>query len=188
MATTVTKEEPMERYRLSGGDNWAWATIALRSWERPTDGGFYYCGEILINSDYGNYAQCWGNMGSPLKKFLVSIGRDYLLDKLAPHSRFEFDFEGSVANVKRDIIESRRSGDLTNGQARYAWNEIPEENQGKDLFVSRLLDIPCLGDEPWHLLESRECPQITGFYTHIWLPFVEALRAELAVVKAAATN
>ncbi|MBJ9658822.1 hypothetical protein I5588_30335 [Burkholderia multivorans] len=180
MTTQVTKEPPMERYSLRG-DHGVWATIALREWETTREhGGVHHCGEILINSDYGNYAYSWGNMGAPIKQFLAHIGRDYLLDKLAGLSRFEFDFDASVAAVKREILQQRRDGSLDRDEAREAWNDIPADNQGKDLFIHELFRIDSLGEEPWHFVEDRERPCLAGFWTHVWVPFAQHLHAELA--------
>jgi hypothetical protein len=179
MTTTITKEPPMERYSLRG-EHGCWATIALRGWERPSTSGIMHGGEILINSDYGNYAYSWGNMGSTLKWFLVSIDRGYLLDKLAGLSLYEFDFDASVARVRREIIRERRDRSIDAEEAREAWHQIPCEDCGKDLFINALFGCEPLGDEPWHFVEQRERPALVGFYDHVWMPFVEHLRAEIA--------
>ncbi|KVO11762.1 hypothetical protein [Burkholderia ubonensis] len=180
MTTQVTKEQPIERYSLRG-DHGVWATIALRGWEATSaSGDVHHCGEILINSDYGNYAYAWGSMGCPLKQFLIEIDRGYLLNKLAGLSLYEFDFDASVERVKREILQQRRDGSLDRDEAREAWNDIPSDNQGKDLFINELFRIDCLGEEPWHFAKERERPELGGFYKHVWTPFTEHLRAELA--------
>ena len=176
--TTITKEPPMERYSIRGAGG-LWATIAIRGWERQGAGEMLQGGEILINSDYGNFASQWGNLGMPMKQFLATVGRDYLLRNLAGLSLYEFDFDASVARVKREVIRDRKDGALDHDEARNAWNAIPAENRGKDLFIHELLTCDAFGDEPWHFCEDRERPALVHFYADVWLPFAEHLASEL---------
>jgi hypothetical protein len=172
----------MERYSVRG-DHGVWATIALRDYERPNNTGErLHGGEILINSDFGEYAYSWGNMGSPLKQFLCRIGRNYVIDKFTNGRDTEFDFDASLAAVKKEIRSMRREREITRAEARDAMDDLPSEDEGKDQFLRELwnMDLFTDGDPPFEFLLERERPQITGFYKHVWTPFVEHLRAELA--------
>jgi hypothetical protein len=181
MSTIVTKEPPMERYRLRDAATWAWATIALRDYQRSAnDATILHGGEILINSDFGNYAYSWGNMGCPLKQFLCGLDRGYIIDKLANGREYEFDFDGSVVLVKKEIIKQRREHDLDTIDARLAWEEIPTDRCSQDMFIHRLFDCKPLGREPWCFTTTREKPRFTAFHKHVWLPFIEHLRAEIS--------
>lgn len=182
MTTTVQKETPMERYSVRGAHG-VWATIALRDYERPNNvGDMLHGGEILINSDFGEYAYSWGNMGSPLKQFLCRIGRDYVIDKFTNGKDQEFDFDASIAAAKKEIERMRADCEITNTAAREATDDLPTDNVSQDDFIRRVWDLELFanGDPPSWLVCTRECPQITGFYKYVWTPFVEHLRTEIA--------
>ncbi|HEX7906722.1 MAG TPA: hypothetical protein VF534_01335 [Paraburkholderia sp.] len=174
----------MERYDVHAArGEWA-ATIALREWVRPNNrGNELHGGEILINSDWGGpYAYSWGNMGSPLKQFLCQISRDYIITKLTNGNDTEFDFDASLAAVKKEILRMRKERELSHFQARMAMDDIPSEDEGQDQFIRRLWDMEAFrnGDPPTEFVKERECPQITGFYKNVWIPFTDHLRTELA--------
>lgn len=174
----------MERYDVhTERGEWA-ATIALREWARPNNrGDELHGGEILISSDWGGpYTYAWGNMGSPLKAFLCRVGRDYIIDKLTNGNDTEFDFDASIAAVTKDICRMRRKRELTQDEAREAMNDLPSQNEGNDQFIRQLwqMEIFKHGDPPTEYVLARECPQITGFYKHVWIPFTNHLRTEIA--------
>jgi hypothetical protein len=172
----------MEHYSLRG-DHSVWATIAMRDYVRANNAGNeLHGGEILINSDFGEYAYSWGNMGSPLKQFLCRIGRNYVIDKFTNGKDTEFDFGASLAAAKKEIRRMRKSGEITRTAAHDAMDDLPSDDTGQDNFIRRLWDNELFadGDPPTWLVCTRERPQITGFYEHVWTPFVEHLRAELA--------
>jgi hypothetical protein len=180
-STKVSKEAPMERYSLSN-DHCMWATIALRDWTRTSgDGRVSYCGEIMIHSDYGDYAYSWGSMGSPLKEFLVKINRGYVLNKLSGGETERFDFDKTIEGIKKEVIAERKSGCLDKDEAREIWDEVPTEDRGKDLFVDEMMGCSSefLNQEPWHHIATSEIPQLAGLWDHLWVPFVAHLRGEL---------
>ncbi|BAO88955.1 hypothetical protein [Caballeronia cordobensis] len=179
--TKVTKEAPMERYSLSN-EHCMWATIALRDWTRESgDGRVSYCGEIMIHSDYGDYAYSWGSMGHPLKEFLTSINRGYVLNKLSGGETERFDFDRTIEGVKKSVIEERRKRWFDKDEAREIWDEIPTEDLGKDMFVHEMMSCRSefLNQEPWHHIETSEIPQLAGMWDYLWVPFVEHLRTEI---------
>ncbi|SAK98475.1 hypothetical protein AWB80_07530 [Caballeronia pedi] len=183
MTTTVSKLPPMETYYVSGPDC-AWATIAIRGWsDTAEDERVLHRGEILINSDFGNFAHRWNHMGMPIKDFLVKIGRNYLLDKLAPGDVVEFDFDASLDSVRRHIIKQRRAGVLDHDDARSAWNDVPTNHSSKEIFTYLLTEgeyFRCIDfDTIEGMLVERENVQLVGFYDAIWIHFVEQLRTEI---------
>ena len=173
----------MERYDVhTERGEWA-ATIALREWVRPNNrNDELHGGEILINSDYGTYAYSWGNMGSPLKEFLCRIGRDYIITKLTNGNDTEFDFDASIKAVKKEIRRMRKKHEITRAEAQEAMEDLPGDDEGQDQFIRRLWDHELFkdGDPPTEFVCERECPQITGFYKYVWIPFTDHLRTELA--------
>jgi hypothetical protein len=187
MSTTVQKEPPMERYSVHG-DHGVWATIALRDYQRPNNkDDMLNGGEILINSDYGNYAYSWGNMGSPLKAFLCRINRSYVIDKLTNGDDTEFDFDASLAAARKEIRRMRKTHEITRAAAQEAMEDLPSQDDGQDEFIRQVwqMDLFTDGDPPSFFVRTRERPQITGFYDHVWTPFIAHLRTELADADAA---
>jgi hypothetical protein len=181
--TTVTKQPPMERYEIHD-EHGHWAgNICLRDYQRTgNDGKTLHGGEIMINSDYGAYANSWGNMGSPLKQFLCQIGRDYALNKLCDGKTEEFDFDASIKAVKKEIWRMRKDCEITRDDVREAMGELPCDDEGQDQFIRRIWDMDLFkdGDYPTYLVVERERPQITGFYKNVWIPFTNHLRTEIA--------
>jgi hypothetical protein len=183
MTATVTKEPPMERYKIRDQHGqWA-ANIVLRDYERTNNAGDpLHGGEIMINSDYGAYAYSWGNMGSPLKDFLCRIGRNYIITKLTNGKDTEFDFDTSLKAVKKEIRRMRKKHEITRAEAQCAMEDLPSDDEGQDQFIRRLWDMDLFKDwdPPTEFVRKRERAEITGFYTHVWIPFTEHLKTELA--------
>ena len=184
MSTTIVqKEPPMERYSLRNSGTWAWASIALRDYQRPNNTGeVLHGGEILINSDFGNYAYSWGNLGSPLKQALCGMDRSYVIKKFTNDDSTEFDFDASLKAAKQDIRRSRKEHEITRAAAQEAMDDLPGQDDGQDQFIRRLWDMDLYkdGDPPTWCIRKRERPQITGFYEHVWIPFIAHLRTEIA--------
>ena len=84
-------------------------------------------GEFSIQSDWGNYSYRWGNIGkNTLEEFLAGCDSCYITTKLSyskPREfREEFSLSGTIDNVKTQIIEERRSGQLEKRDARILWD------------------------------------------------------------------
>ena len=65
-----------------------WANITLRCWDNPPHAGtsrteMYYCGEIVIHSSHGNWANTWTACGEPFKRFLLDVEFDYIFGNLS---------------------------------------------------------------------------------------------------------
>lgn len=182
MTATVTKQPPMERYDVhTARGEWA-ATIALRGWEREGNSGPLHAGEIMINSDYGTYSASWGNMGSPIKRFLTQIDRGYILNRLAEGSVDRFDFDKTIDGIRKRLLEERRKRWMDHDEARAIWDEIPSDEGSEDILIMRLMDCDSefLNTEPWQYMEHSEKPMLTGFHREVWIPFTDHLRTELA--------
>lgn len=199
----ITKNDPCETYQVHNDHEWA--TICLRQWIREsTDGHPRYCGEILINSSFGSWANSWGHCGTPFKSFLAGLDFGYLFGKLMGTGLEVFDGEGSINAVKQRIIECRR-GDrycrVSKEEAREAWDALvcseSEAEYSLDGFVRVLLDIrdERIGDdlqeqlaEPWEYSVTKPHPQAVGFWEHIWPEFKALLEKEALEEKAAQTS
>ena len=200
---TITKDDPCETYQVRNKGEWA--TICLRQWTLEShDGHPRYCGEVLIHSSFGNWANSWGHCGESFKSFLASLDFGYLFNKLMGTSIRQFDGEGSVEAIKRLILECRRGKRycrVSKDEAREAWDAL-EDNESEaehslNGFVRVLRDISDerIGDdlqakfaEPWNHSVDKDNPQAVGFWEYIWPEFKALLEKEALEEKAAQTS
>jgi hypothetical protein len=172
-----------------------------------------YCGEILIHSTFGSWAYQWGHIGQPFREFLQEAEFDYVFTKFLGNDFQVFDGEGSLNNLRREVIEHRREGSINKATARALWDEIEaaqhEAEDSSASFVEALRDIADRFDsgwssdsgldeltdderqdavrflqEPWELTTTKPHPQAVGFWRDLWPVFVERLKAELAAAPA----
>lgn len=175
-----------------------WATIMLRCWSRPANvgtphEGTYYCGEILIHSTFGAWANTWTACGEPFKAFLIDAEFDYVFTKFMGTRLQVWDGEGSVKSLRGRLLDYRKWGDLTKDEARALWDEI-EANEA-ELETSSHDFVECayriasdldmrgvrrLLSEPWELTTTQHDHQAVGFWRELWPEFVATLRAEVA--------
>ena len=91
-------------YKLRNKDtSIGWADISL-------DGNGSRC-RVSVASDYGNWSYYWGACGTDYKKFLISLGMDYVASKTG-NSQF-FDLESTINLNKREIIDARKNRNIT---------------------------------------------------------------------------
>lgn len=192
---SVTKTTDAEVYIV--GKNFERATIVLRCWSRPANVGTphectYYCGEILINSTFGCWANVWTACGEPFKRFLLDAEFDYVFTKFMGTKLEVWDGEGSVAALRRSVLEHRRWGDLDKDESRRLWDEI---NSNESELVSSLDDfVECCSSiaddidsrgiyrllaDPWELGSTQHDHQAVGFWRELWPEFTAALAEEL---------
>ena len=181
----------METYSIH--TKWECATIALRCWERETSSGIYYCGEILINSSFGSWANTWTACGQPFKQFLQKAEFDYVFTKFMANRLHRFDYEASVASVRKMILRKRQEGYVDKDEAREAWDLLYEYEPGSGAnerdFGDAMLSIgsdmsyenplkenfadPCA----WDTRTKYDC-QAVGFWGQIWPEFLAELKKE----------
>ncbi len=187
----VTKEPPMERYEIKNEHGDFEATIAIRGWtEVGIRGDTHEHGKIIISSAYGSYSTYFGSMGKPLKQFLLGVDLHYILNRLEPASMYEFDFDATVAAVKRELLKERRRQFMEADRARKIWDEIPTEADSRDGFIQRMMCCRSafLNVEPWHWTKERMKPSLVGLGRNVWDPFIAHLRAEVAAESAQGTE
>ena len=86
-------------------------------------------GSISIDSDYGSWNYMWGSMGSDIRGFLLRTSKDYLINKLTMNNRADrdvFDFEKTIVEMKKAIINYRKEEYIDSELARKAYNEAKE--------------------------------------------------------------
>ena len=96
---SVTKATGAEHYVIR--KNYEWASIVVRCWEAEEHGKTRHCGEILIHSSYGSWANSWGHCGHQFKQFLTKLDFSYLFVKFMGHKFTVFDGELSRAAPAR---------------------------------------------------------------------------------------
>lgn len=191
---TVTKDN-FEAYRIQA--NGEWATICLRTWSRQVNDGkdIYHCGEILIHSSFGNFNNAWTACGVPFKRFLVGIGWDYFMEKCGCKVHV-YDGEGTLRNIRGEILRRRRSLEFSKSEAREVWEAVAAEADEivRDIHSmvngiltaanSCVMTADCEGffQEPWRYARTMDNPMATGFWKCLWPEFEGALRMEIDAV------
>lgn len=140
-------------------------------------------GCLSVQSDFGDYSYRWNMRGMPerdgkligLREFLLTTGADYVLGKFA--TRSEFDDEGSLKAVRKEILDRRRAGECDADWARSEWDIATEHLDGTRSGDDWIRETAI--DEPWFLLGNRYPQQATAFMDRIWPRIVAAIRADL---------
>jgi len=176
----VEKGAPLKTrfYAVSVPNGAEWARIWI------TDDGCFF-----TISDYGNYGFWWHAASGDFRKFLCGVDADYLTGKLADGAR-EFDGEASVKAIRRQIVEGRRSGSFTRGEAAYEWDLVHPKPDRRLAGCGRYshMDSDVAAHE-WYLetdfrdvselLCYRKPIQLQMFVEKLWPLFVEKLKDEL---------
>lgn len=186
--------------------NREFANITIDCWDRIANRGTkhegtYYCGEIVIHSSFGTWGHIWSACGQPFKQFLIEAEFDYVFTKFMGSELSCFDGEAAVREVRREVLEQRRRGELSKDQAREAWDLVTFEEGRIETSESdcgyALQDIAAQldRDHPMHdYFADPSCwPRATkhdiqavGFWRELWPLFVAKLRQEIEpAVKAA---
>lgn len=194
MMVRVTKTDGFEAYTLRS--EWEWATILIRSFRATgVDGEPREVGEILVHSSFGSWAYQWGHLGRPFKQWLAKgPEREYVASKFLGTMAYVFDGASTVRNLRRSLLENRRSTDITKDDARAIWDWINdyegELEQDERSFVESMSD--CMGsavwesgarhflEAPWERLANKLNPQFAGFWETFMPAFVDTIRQELA--------
>lgn len=191
MTVTKTTREAYEIWK-----DHEYATITLKCWDRPVgEKETYYCGEIMINSSFGSWANTWTACASPFKKFLIRLDFGYFFSKLAGTSLEKFDGEASVKEMFKILIERRKSFSMSRLEAREAWQELEfdkgtAESDERSFGDAMMAVAQALGEhhpmhddfaDPsgWPKVTKPDC-QAVGFWEKIWPEFVAELKKEIA--------
>ena len=180
----ICDKNSCEKYSLKSDTipRW-WAEIVISS-----DGFF------SAQSDYGDYAYIWNAYGIDFKGFLMDLNNCYLKGKLGRGLPKEFNFAGTIKNIKEYICEQRRKGflaevnDLNKEVARELWNEcnklhgcdnidqfgdkIQSLSLYRILFDYDLSSIPIVMDDHY---------QLKAFLEIVWPEFIKIIKKEKEV-------
>lgn len=86
--------------------------------------GNSYCDDNLwiLATDYGTYSCFFHYSSGTLKDFLVKCASDYLARKLLPEEeRRTLNWDKTVIELKKYVLESRRSRDISEQTAKDLW-------------------------------------------------------------------
>ena len=166
-----------------------WSKIFIEQGQRP-DGTRW--GYISFVSTFGNRGHVFSSIGAQsFEAFLLECGWDYLANKFWGLESRVFDFDESVKAIKMRVIERRRCGSIDADHARECWDDIEalEFGTSEGFFCGQIyFDCAALmkhadmyDDSPVIKVDN---PQCEGFRDHIWRPFCDHLRAQLAKVAA----
>lgn len=137
--------EGCEFYSVTFADRKGWAYLVLHE----------QTGLVAIISDYGSWSNVWhpkAHQRSSLKAFICEGDFDYLTRKLLPSDRWEkFDLELTLKQLKKTLLENRRSGN----------SKAPKED---------FRDV-------WDFLEAAEFEELTseGLYNELPKEHVEVI-------------
>lgn len=102
--------------------------------------GASYCDEDdklwVLATDYGTYSQRFHFSSGTLKEFLVTCSSDYLVRKLIPlEERRTLNWDDSVIELKKYVLESRRSRDISEQTAKDLWFNLCYNSESEHQYA-----------------------------------------------------
>lgn len=156
---------------------------------RATGEGWAVCfldsiGCFSVLSDYGDYGYRWPdewsgpNAREDFRHFLTRIDGDYVLRKIAP--RDTYMGEKTCKEVKRCILEARRSDAWSKEKARREWDLLDTYGnlESREDFA-RWYDHTEI-DEAWEFAVWEPSPRAVAFIEKVFKRLQAHLREELA--------
>lgn len=146
-------------------DSFGWGYLRFEE-----DSGF-----VSIASDFGHWAYHWSPLhrGDSLGHFLAGLHIDYAGGKFLGAGLRVQDAEATEKNAQRHILELRRHGSMSEGEARDEWIAAGGiETYGIDAWMAetRIADA-------YELIGTRMDTSWVQFWERIWLPgFVPVLK------------
>lgn len=156
-------------------ENYNWATIVL------VDHGDNKRGNLMIQSDWGDYHAGWGSMGCSLREFLLNMGNDYITKNLGGAPDWVDEKATEKAMIKyfkdkhlpKDTLEYNKLdideffSSLDEHGTRYFWAQFWHSDLAKHFEDG--YDVPCVVDYP---------PQLRRFMEICWPEFINILKGE----------
>lgn len=115
--------------------------------------------------------------GLSLHAFLLDLNQDYAMGKLFNRGSLEeFDLEASIASLKRETLQRRRSHDITADEARDLWDQIEGCDTAAD--IANISD-PYGNTYYEHItMVPKRCA--SWFWDCVWGSFIQHIRAKAA--------
>jgi len=142
-------------------------------------------GLFCAHGSYGTFAYVWPpqHRSQPLHAFLADLDFHYFIRKTRGLTAMEFDFDGTFANLRRCVLNARRTRYIGLEAARDAWDILDsiDQTNSPDFLAAQIFDetalVQALGDD-WMLeFRDRYCPQCTEFWRVIWPAFMAKIQA-----------
>lgn len=93
-------------------------------------------GTVAIHSDYGDWVHSWPAPGRgevSLREFVCHGSYDYMAHKfMGKDGAEEFDFVGTVKEIRDQILDRRRARDLDKDKARELFDDLEREEETTD--------------------------------------------------------
>ncbi|WP_210498835.1 hypothetical protein [Vibrio crassostreae] len=166
--------------RHSHGEGWADIFLLL--------GDKSVC--VMIESDYGNFCYSTQHTGIDPKEFLIRSSNDCMMRKLFGENYEIADTSKYEVSIKHDILEARKAQSLSKTEARDAWIDMLGflECYGHGTVLKHELYShehfeAVFGEYEFMLSETIVSPHVDNVLKHIWIPFVEKLKEEVAETK-----
>ncbi|OAN53856.1 hypothetical protein A6A04_13265 [Paramagnetospirillum marisnigri] len=156
-----------ELHRVRSGHEWA--LIALDD----------HTGLVAIQSSYGAFNHIWPpqHRSQPLGEFIATLDFDYFMTKTRGTAAREFDFDGTVANIRGWIKRARRERGISKDVARDAISALDaiDHTTSSDYFATQICDdadlMQALGSEWYEAFRTRYTPECEWFWKTIWADF-----------------
>jgi hypothetical protein len=135
-------------------------------------------GQVIIVSDYGNWAYWWGHRGKlSVPEFLASLECDYMGRKMLGADLYERDDIATVKSIRDELQEELDSHGMllhlfeeeTELLDKYCDGEISFEEWAEDTSLS----------EPYESAVKCICSEWQNFWDKLWVPLVQSALVEL---------
>lgn len=160
----TVKTETFVSTKIAARNKFGWAIL---SWDEQ--------GLVTLTSDHGQWTYYWTAIGSlTMPAFLAKIDRDYAGGKFLSSKEYRVaDVEATVEAAKRQILELRREGEISEATARMEWNEV--KLIGSDNSITTYIHNSSI-PEVYECCRTMENPRWVRFWEKLW---AAELRPEL---------
>ena len=136
-------------------------------------------GWVIILSDYGHWSHWWGHRGEGVSvpKFLASLDRDYMGEKMMGQALREFSLKSTVQAIRETIIADRKTCGMEKDEARSEFELVSQLESGDLSFEGWYGESSMVDGYECHRTEV--CGTWDYFWNRLWVPLVvPALKAE----------
>lgn len=148
----------------------AWADITVDSGNNQ--------GRISIAFDFGSWSYYWGSCGESFKQFLIGLDIDYVARKFGEDRWFDHE---ATMKALRAFVAAEVEDSEAMAEAQREMEEL-EDYTDQSAWVNQAYHSPRLRNL-WDTgpdVCTDISPMFRRFWTELWKPFVEHLRAETA--------
>jgi len=139
-------------------------------------------GQVMIMSSFGHWSHYWArrHIGAPsVARFLAELDSGYAGGKLLGAKYMVYDHARTKACIEEFILECRRDGGMTKGEARAEWEKLDildDFGAGEFAFGQWYLETTFSDPE---VRSDKPDQRWQAFWDQIWEPWVRPALAEL---------